>query len=98
MEIKVDKSIYQGGFSFLIVDGNKVGTNIILEECPKHTYVEPTFKLSNIEVQNLFDELYGLGLRPTKKQREAEDSLIIMQKHLNDMRKITSKFLKIDFE
>lgn len=62
----------------------------------------PTLKLDPEEAQNLMDELWRVGLRPTdaggdaKKQAEGDATLQAIQAHLEDMRKIAFGLLMAD--
>lgn len=50
-------------------------------------YVEPTFTLSNKDAQQLMDNLWDCGIRPSEGTGSA-GSLAATQKHLEDMRRI----------
>lgn len=49
--------------------------------------VEPILRLKPSEAQQLFDELYRCGLRPSEKSR-TEGVVEAMRYHLEDMRKL----------
>lgn len=51
------------------------------------TSIEPTFYLESDEVQELMDNLWHLGFRPSEGTGSA-GALAATQKHLEDMRKI----------
>ena len=55
----------------------------------------PTFNITNNSAQNLMDELWQAGLRPSEGTGSA-GSLRATEKHLEDMRKIA--FSQLDME
>lgn len=55
---------------------------------------QPTFTLSQQSAQQLMDQLWLCGLRPTEGTGSA-GSLAATEKHLNDMRAIVSKQLEV---
>lgn len=57
--------------------------------------VEPTFSLLPDRAQQLFDELWRQGLRPSHKIDEASQ-LEAVKRHLEDMRQITFSTLTVD--
>ena len=98
MELRVQRNPWSNNnVEFLLVDGVAVGTSVVMKEVPEGQIVEPTFKMNGHDAQKLFDELWLCGFRPNKNQREENNSLKIMETHLNDMRKIVSKIWEIDF-
>lgn len=56
---------------------------------------QPTFSLTPQSAQQLMDQLWLCGLRPTEGTGSA-GSLAATQKHLNDMREIVSKQLNVN--
>lgn len=63
---------------------------------PEGTACEPFFSMSREQAQELIDALYSSGLRPTHTV-EAHASLGAVTRHLNDMRTIAGKYLKVEF-
>lgn len=55
---------------------------------------EPTCRLSPEAAQQLMDQLWQVGIRPTEGTGSA-GSLAATQQHLNDMRAIVSKQLEV---
>jgi len=60
----------------------------------EYTVPPPTITMSKQEAQVLMDSLWDSGIRPTEGAGSA-GSLAATQKHLQDMRKIVFKQLKI---
>jgi hypothetical protein len=56
--------------------------------------IDPTFSLAPEETQELMDELWQLGFRPSEGSGSA-GALAATQKHLEDMRKIVFEHLGI---
>ena len=65
------------------------------KEVQPNFYQEPALRFQPEEVQQLMDELWRVGLRPTEGTGSA-GSLAATEKHLNDMRKIAFNRFKID--
>ena len=55
--------------------------------------VEPTFKLDYDDAQELMDDLWTCGLRPTEGSGSA-GALAATQEHLKDMRKLVFDFVE----
>lgn len=66
-----------------------------LREANKNLYAEPFAKIEIQEAQQLMDELWQCGLRPTEGAGSA-GSLMATEKHLKDMQKIVYKKLGIE--
>jgi len=90
---------YQDGISLharKVVEGVSVqaACPIIYTPHVKHIPIEPFMFLSVHEAQQLMDELWQCGLRPTEGTGSA-GSLAATQHHLDDFRKILFNKLKI---
>lgn len=73
-----------------------VGTQTVvcsLIDCKKDEYIAPMLRLSIQEAQQLMDELWQCGLRPTEGAGSA-GSLAATERHLTDMRVIALDLLK----
>lgn len=57
---------------------------------------DPTFELSMEAAQNLFDELWRSGFRPTKGKADLDGTIAAKDRHLEDMRAIA--FGQLDVE
>jgi hypothetical protein len=98
----------RGGFSFdldrinLFAWEEKQRTRFVaqplsLKEYKEGDLTEPFIKLHRHEAQQLMDDLWDCGLRPSEGSGSA-GSLKATQGHLKDMRKIVFKELKIKDE
>lgn len=73
---------------------NAYGTKIEFET-PEHpgVEIEPTIRMDYDNAQNLMDELWSCGLRPTEGSGSA-GALAATQKHLDDMRKLVFDYIQ----
>lgn len=67
--------------------------SVMIEQLPEGSAVEPFMHLDDASAQNLFDELYMLGLRPSREEQIADRR---ESAHIQDLRKITFKLLEIE--
>jgi hypothetical protein len=68
-----------------------VAQKLLFTDMPECTqYIEPVITLSNKDAQQLMDELWGCGLRPSEGTGSA-GSLAATQRHLEDMRTLVFK-------
>lgn len=74
--------------------GDAIMKEVVFEDVGKGLYSPPAFGLSAGEAQQLMDELWQCGLRPTEGTGSA-GALAATQSHLEDLRKITFNQLKI---
>lgn len=58
--------------------------------------VDPTLKLSYEEGQQLLDQLWNVGLRPSREVGGGKGELASTQRHLDDMRTIAANALDIN--
>ncbi len=82
------KTFREGGVSI------SVPKPLEFEELPESMDVAPLLQMSITDCQVLIDSLWDAGLRPSEGTGSA-GSLAATQGHLNDMRKIVFKHLKI---
>lgn len=77
-----------------IRDNEKLHTsNLEFTEVEEGERVNPLTTLSPPETQQLFNELWRIGYRPSKGYQEGMEAT---QNHLSDMRKIVSSKLGVD--
>lgn len=69
-------------------NGTWVAEPITMSRLEDGLYAPPTFQLDNDTAQQLIDELWKCGLRPSEGTGSA-GSLKATQEHLDDMKKIT---------
>lgn len=74
-------------------DGFSVG-RLVMEVLPRGGFIgEPTLTISQTEAQQLMDELWQCGLRPSEGSGSA-GSLAATERHLNDMQTIAMGLLR----
>ena len=61
-------------------------TDFIVTTAENGAYVDPSFSLSLTDAQQLMDDLWNCGLRPSEGSGSA-GALAATQKHLDDMRR-----------
>ena len=97
------RAIMQGwyeGVSISIQDRNKnngrlsIVKELTLEEIPEGSMINETANISRESAQELMDDLYSIGIRPTDAAGTA-GGMKATENHLNDMRKIVSKKLDV---
>ncbi len=77
-------------------DRSMIGAPVVMKQRKSDTFVsEPTVQLKPDEAQELMDELWRCGLRPSEGTGSA-GSLAATERHLEDMRKIAMKQLGIE--
>lgn len=67
----------------------------ILKQINAGEYAPPFLKISTTEAQQMIDELWNCGLRPSEGTGSA-GALAATERHLADMKAIAFKALKID--
>ena len=88
-------------FNFFLLDhddrGIEHGVRLVREEDPLdlRIRVDPTFQLAPDDAQNLMDDLWRAGLRPTEG-RQSEGVTAAQNRHLEDMRKLTFSKLGVE--
>jgi len=75
------------GLSWITSDGKSRASEFVYEPIKEGEYSPPLALLSMNEAQNLMDELWQCGMRPTEGRGSA-GSLAATQEHLEDMRKL----------
>ena len=68
-------------------DKRRVVTAVTVSDVEAHAFLEPTLRLHRDMAQQLMDNLWQCGLRPTEGTGSA-GSLAATQKHLEDMRRL----------
>lgn len=90
------------GISLFITDDSlvpqneiAVATNITFEVIQSHHVPQPLTTLELNEAQELMDELWNCGIRPTDGAGSA-GAMQRAENHIKDLQKITYKLLKIE--
>ena len=94
MKIRFHKPYYGALLEFAIIEGEKIVSDFkwsVLDECQ---ITSPSGRIQIEEAQAMMDNLWECGLRPSEGSGSA-GSLRATENHLNDMRKIAFKSLKI---
>lgn len=66
----------------------------VMVDLPAGEAADPFMKLTPADAQQLLDELWRIGIRPSQEQGSVGQSAA-MQKHLDDMRTIAFHTLKV---
>tara|TARA_R110000737_G_scaffold230712_3_gene244235 strand:- start:2719 stop:3051 length:333 start_codon:yes stop_codon:yes gene_type:complete len=94
---------FSGGIELSMVEYIKrdgfvaVAMSISMEETRDSQIVSPFLNLAYEDAQNLMDELYHCGVRPTEGAGTA-GSMKATQNHLEDMRAIVATKLNVPFK
>ena len=83
------------GVEMLITGDNKVAVGFQWEEIKPNEVLRPTIRLQDQDAQDLMDDLWQCGIRPTEGTGSA-GSLAATEGHLQDMRKIVAKKLGVE--
>jgi len=95
IRVTADYSVINRGIELWILqDDNKVAELTFIPYTPGNR-VQSTLSLSTKGGQDLMDQLWQCGLRPTEGQGSA-GALLATEKHLSDMRTIVAKCLKME--
>jgi len=78
-----------------LVNGKKWYVKTMLfEDWPEATMMQPAFTMQSSDAQILMDNLWSLGIRPSRTESSA-DKASALQSHLDDMRAIVFDKLKV---
>lgn len=75
-------------------EGEAVATNVTFEKIDEGRFYDPVFRLEMRAAQELIDQLWNCGLRPTQG-RQSEGATEAQGRHLADMRAIAFAKLEI---
>jgi len=84
-KIHIHKSNWGTHLEIFLKMGNSVVKDITLEPHVEHCCYEPTFSIDHKAGQQLMDDLWAAGLRPTEA-KGGESTLMAVENHLQDMR------------
>ena len=79
----------------MTADGKSVAQPLTMVPHDAHMYTQPAFRLPHDAAQNLIDDLWRMGFRPSDGTGNA-GQLAATQAHLNDMRALAFKKLAVD--
>ena len=99
MRIRAQKSNWSPDIEILIFEGNlksnsqfRYATKIEFSDVENGVMIDPTAKLEYETAQQLMDDLWICGLRPSEGSGSA-GALAATQKHLEDMRQLVFSLL-----
>ena len=95
LEIRAHAAPWHNGVDLLVMGDGEVGEAVKMVKRKRYAPCDPTLQISNDQAQTLMDDLWSSGLRPTEGSGSA-GSLRATENHLNDMRKIAFKGLKME--
>jgi hypothetical protein len=93
LKLALERSLFEQGVRFYLYEKHdnliSIGEPVLMktEEVPGPSSPYPTFALPDTAAQQLMDELWNIGFRPSEGTGSA-GALAATQKHLKDMRKI----------
>lgn len=98
LELRAERSILRGGIELYFLapahtQGSVLVGSVKYEEQSEHCSAEPTVLLKNSEAQQLVDELWACGIRPTDGAGSA-GAMAATENHLADMKQIAFGLLK----
>lgn len=85
--IRVEAQNYGRYFAVLLTNGRRVGKTVEWVDVPDHAYREPTIRLEKTAAQELMDDLWQCGIRPSEGTGSA-GAMRATEKHLTDMRRL----------
>lgn len=96
IEVRIQKEPWSQGISVLLKHDNSVAksSNIIFTPHNIAMVVEPSFRMQSNSAQQLMDDLWMAGFRPSEGSGSA-GSLLATEKHLSDMRDIAFHSLNV---
>lgn len=82
------------GLYFTLIDNNEHYETVLVKKkkIGRFENIKPTVSVDNkSELQDLIDDLWSMGLRPSARSDEYKAQLCTMRDHLNDMRTLVFK-------
>ena len=97
--IRMQRDIFSGNIEIQMVELRRnaiyVAQPLELKEIKEGEYAPPFLKITPTEAQQMIDELWNCGVRPSEGTGSA-GALMATQSHLEDMKKIAFKLMKIE--
>lgn len=88
--------LYAGdGVNVYIRKGREFAKSVVMEAVKEGHYVEPSFCLSSEMAQQLCDNLWRIGFRPSRAQ-DASPVIEAKQQHIDDLRGVLRKAGRIE--
>ena len=100
MQLRAERSHSSFGINLYLNKPNANGdffsvTDVTIKTVKRGELIQPLTNIGSDVAQVLMDDLWNCGIRPTEGSGSA-GSLAAVEKHLEDMRKISFSKLKID--
>lgn len=95
LRMRAFQEVYMDSVSIYLRDGTKAGRSIIMEDVDPGMLQEPLIRLTTQAAQELINDLWSAGLRPSEA-KNTRDEVNAIKAHLEDMRQITFDKLKVD--
>jgi len=83
------------GVDIFIFNKDKILSEVKFEEFPTAIMPRPSFFINKENTQNLIDQLWNMGFRPSGIKNK-DIAMNAMDKHIEDLRRIAFKLLKIE--
>ncbi len=98
-EVRAFSADMRGHIDILLKNGpNHIAKDVVFEEVNENvSWIEPSLRISFSAGQQLMDDLWRAGIRPTEGAGSA-GSLKATENHLSDMRKIAFKQLDMELK
>lgn len=97
IEVHADWKFMKQAVDIYLIDreGCSHAQPLVMEKTPEASIIQPCFDLSKKAAQQMMDELWRCGFRPSEGSGSA-GSLLATEKHLKDMRAIVFKKLGME--
>jgi len=95
IKCRAQQKPWNAGIDILLLADESSVTKLEWSMVDEGAMVEPTFSLDHPEAQMLMDDLWHAGIRPSEGSGST-GQMRATEHHLNDMRKIVSKWIKLE--
>jgi len=87
IKILAQRASFSNDVEIAILSGKAHCTQLVMQETEHGQMTEPTARLSNAAAQELMDQLWSAGLRPSEGSGSA-GAMRATERHLEDMRRL----------
>lgn len=94
LQFRLIRGFNHFGIDMLIRGEDYVAKPLVFERAEQHVYIEKTCSITDDSAQQLMDELWRIGVRPSNGEGNV-GQIGAMKDHLEDMRKIAFAELEI---
>jgi hypothetical protein len=95
LQFKINQDYFKRGYSIFGFNKTHYVGALTLIQSQENESFDPLFTLSKNQAQGLMNELWNAGIRPTDDV-DNKGELKATKMHLEDMRKIASKYVKVN--